>query len=53
MRVRDEFLGGGTVVEILSSIPAAMVRFDEDPPADYNLGSNPCMRFAETMEEES
>lgn len=51
LRVRDEFLGEGVIVEVLGYFKASvMVRFDETPPFDYNGGSNPCLRFVETME---
>jgi hypothetical protein len=50
-RVRDEFLGPGTVVEELALRGAFMVRFDQAPPFDYNTGFNPCLRFADTLEE--
>lgn len=53
-RVKDEFLGAGTVVEVLTVglTPAAIIRFDETPPYEYNLGSNPCLRFQETLKSE-
>lgn len=48
-RVRDEFLGQGTVVEVMQYFAAALVLFDERPPLEYNLGGNPCLRFAATL----
>ena len=48
-RINDEFLGKGTVVQIIQGTSGAvfayMVMYDKKPPKEYNGGSNPCLRW--------
>lgn len=52
-RVKDEFLGNGTVVKIIQGtskeVFAYMVMYDKNPPKDYNGGSNPCLRWVSDL----
>jgi hypothetical protein len=50
-RVTESFLGPGTVVDPrpVRGIPLVAVRFDREPPLDYNCGQNPTCRFEETL----
>jgi hypothetical protein len=53
-RVEDDYLGSGVVTEVvyghIKDVFAYMIKFDTTPPLDYNRGSNPCLRFAGSLE---
>ena len=52
-RVKDEFLGLGTVVKIIQGtskqVFAYMIMYDEAPPKEYNGGANPCLRWVSDL----
>lgn len=46
----DNFLGKGTIVKEDKNIPGLfLVKWDNDPPKQYNLGKNPCLTFKENL----
>jgi hypothetical protein len=52
-RVKDEFLGLGTIVKIIQGtskkVFAYMIMYDETPPKEYNGGANPCLRWVSDL----
>jgi hypothetical protein len=52
-RIKDKFLGKGTVVKIIQGtskeVFAYMVMYDIKPPKEYNGGSNPCLRWVSDL----
>jgi hypothetical protein len=52
-RVKDEFLGEGTIVKIVNGtdkkVFAYIVEFDKTPPKDYNGGVNPSLRWRSNL----
>ena len=48
-RISDVYLGYGQIVKIIgntSGYVAFWIMFDKIPPTDYNMGSNPCLRYS-------
>ncbi len=52
-RINDEFLGYGVIENIIQGtskkIFAYMVRYDKEPPKEYNGGGNPCLRWVSDL----
>tara|TARA_R110002020_G_scaffold453970_2_gene669212 strand:+ start:10549 stop:10740 length:192 start_codon:yes stop_codon:yes gene_type:complete len=52
-RVKDEFLGEGTILKIVNGtdkkVFAYIVEFDKTPPKDYNGGVNPSLRWRSNL----
>lgn len=52
-RINDEFLGYGVIVKIIQGtskkVFAYMVMYDNEPPKEYNRGSNPCLRWVSDL----
>ena len=47
-RVVHEFLGAGTIVEVEdfgTPLSGWLIKFDDTPPTEYNLGCNPVFEF--------
>ena len=49
-RVKHSFLGDGTVVERTELDCLVMVRYDNDPPVEYNMGENPTAELVSELE---
>lgn len=47
-RVQHELLGTGTIVKKLAD-NMFLVRFDVNPPSEYNTSQNPCLVFEEDL----
>jgi len=45
-RVTHPLFGDGELLGILETGMFWMVRFDKDPPVEYNMGENPVLMFS-------
>jgi hypothetical protein len=52
-RINDDSLGYGVIVKIIQGagkkVFAYMVMYEKEPPKEYNVGVNPCLRWVSDL----